>query len=97
MKKHKYTNGFLALWITIFAIGFLVSGGRFLYIQLTGHVQNVSLIDWAENVRKTSATIEAERGTILDASGNLLAFNRPVYKLYAILDEEFTGNSSSPL
>lgn len=97
MRKHKYTNRFTSIWIVLFTIGFLIIAGRFLYIQITGNVQNVSLIEWAENVRKTSVTLESERGAIMDSSGNLLAFNRPVYKMYAILSEDFSANSSKPL
>lgn len=97
MKKHEYTNRFTTLWISLFTLAFLIIAGRFLYIQITGNVQNVSLVEWAENIRKTSVTLESERGSILDSNGNLLAFNRPVYKMYAILKEDFSENSDVPL
>src|SRR5699024_3695039 len=97
MKKVKSTSVAIKIWIGIFSLIFLVLMGRYFYIQVTGEVQDVSLTEWAEEVRKMDAVLEAKRGSVLDANGNLLAFNRPVYRLYAILDEDFSKNSTEPL
>lgn len=81
----------------LFFIVFLVIAGRFLYIQITGQVHNVSLAKLAEQRRTVSYTLPAERGQIYDSNGMLLAYDRPSFKLYAILDEDFTLNEREPM
>jgi len=81
----------------LFVAVFLVLTGRFMYIQATGEVNGVSLDDWAEQKRTASYSLEAERGKILDKNGMTLAYDRPTYRMYAIIDDTFSENSEEPL
>src|SRR5699024_8879094 len=46
---------------------------------------------------ETSVVIPSERGKIYDRSGMTLAYNRPTYRLYAVVDPEYSSNSKEPL
>lgn len=81
----------------IFLLLFLFISGRFIYIQVTGEVQDVSLTDWANEKRETSIPLKAERGKIYDRSGMTLAYNRPTYRIYAIVDPEYSKNYKEPI
>lgn len=83
--------------LTIFFIAiFLLIAGRFLYIQATGEINNVSLEEWAKEKRTSSYPLKSERGRIYDSNGTTIAYDRPTYRVYAILDEEFSENAKSP-
>ncbi|GAA0460573.1 penicillin-binding protein [Alkalibacillus silvisoli] len=97
MRKVNQNGVMLLIVVVIFSIFFLTIIGRFMYIQVTGEVQSVDLIAYSENMRETQTNLPAERGKIYDRSGMVLADNRPVYNMYAILDETYTGNSSTSL
>lgn len=83
--------------ILLFAGIFLIIAGRFLYIQATGEINNVSLEKWSDKQRTTSYTLEAERGKIIGGNGMTLAYNRPAYRLYAIVDETYTQDPEEPM
>lgn len=40
--------------------------------------------------------LPSERGKIFDENGKLLAYNRPTYRVYAVLNPEMSVNSSTP-
>lgn len=82
--------------IVLFVGIFLIITGRFLYIQSVGEVNNVSLEEWAKEKRTSSYTLPAERGKIFDNNGMTLAYDRPVFRIYAILDKAYTGDSDKP-
>lgn len=84
------------LLIIGFVCLFVVLTGRFLYIQVTGEVNNVSLTAWAKEKRSSSYTLDAERGTIFDNQGVTLAYDRRTYRMYALVDETYTINSKDP-
>lgn len=96
MNKNRRTQKFTIVLIGVFVSLFLLLSGRFIYIQATGEVQEVSLNKWAEHVRGTSVVLPSERGKIFDTNGNVLAFNRPVYRVYAILNEEVSKDLEEP-
>jgi len=81
-----------SLLMVLFAVLFVIISGRFIYIQATGEVSDVSLIDWANEKRETSLVLSAERGKIFDNNGMTLAYNRPAYRLFAIIDPEYSKN-----
>lgn len=85
-----------ALYICLFASLFILLTGRFLYIQATGEIDNVSLTELAKEKRTSSYTLEAERGKIFDSVGMTLAYDRPTYRLYAIVDEAYSENLDEP-
>lgn len=68
-----------------------------MYIQVTGEVQSVDLINYAEKLRNKEEVLLAERGKIVDRNGMVLADNKPTYRLYAIVRESFSDNSPYPL
>src|SRR5690625_7737839 len=61
MKKNKSTNIVAGLLMISFIGIFLVLSGRFLYIQVSGEVNNVSLEQWAKQKRTSSYSLHAER------------------------------------
>jgi len=79
--------------ILVFVGTFLLITGRFLYIQAVGEVDDVSLEEWAKEKRTASYSLPAERGKIFDNNGMTLAYDRPTFRIYAILDEAYTGDS----
>src|SRR5699024_9336038 len=95
MKKNKKTNIMASIFMLLFLLLFLIISGRFIYIQATGEASDVSLLDWADMKRKTSIVLDADRGKIYDQNGMTLAYNRPTYRIYAILDENYSKNQPS--
>jgi len=96
MRKNKTTHMMAGVFIILFAAVFLVLTGRFIYIQATGEVNNISLEEWAEQKRTSSYSIRAERGKIYDKNGMTLAYDRPTYRVYAIIDEAYSENLEEP-
>src|SRR5699024_8129144 len=92
MKKDKKTNIMAASFMLFFLLLFLVVSGRFIYIQVTGKSNDVALNEYADSKRETSITLNAERGQIYDQEGMSLAYNRPTYRVYAVLDESYSQN-----
>src|SRR5690625_3913956 len=97
MPKNRSMNKMVSFIMLLFLFGFLAIASRFLYIQVSGEVDNVSLEHWASEIRETEMILQAERGKIFDESGKLLAYNRPMYRVYAVLDPEISTNRSTPL
>lgn len=81
----------------LFLLLFLVISGRYIYIQATGEANDVLLTEWANELRETSLVLPAERGKIYDHNGMALAYNRPTYRVYAILDPEYSVNKADPM
>ncbi|MFA1818664.1 penicillin-binding transpeptidase domain-containing protein [Virgibacillus oceani] len=96
MKKNKTTHFMAGILIILFVGVFLVLSGRFLYIQATGEVNEVSLQEWAEKQRTNSYSLDSERGIIYDKNGMTLAYDRPVYLMYAIVQEAYSTNLDNP-
>lgn len=95
--KNKKTNIMASFFMVVFLIFFLIISGRFIYIQVTGEVNDVSLEAWAKEKRETSVVLPAERGKIYDRNGMTLAYNRPTYRIYAIVDPEYSKSQKEPL
>lgn len=89
-------NKMITVIMVIFLLVFLGITGRFLYIQAAGEISDVSLHEWAKDVRETEMILPSERGKIFDENGKLLAYNRPTYRVYAVLNPEMSFNSSTP-
>src|SRR5690625_4142648 len=94
-RKNKKINIAGGNLMILFIGAFLVVTGRFLYIQASGEVANVSLSDWAKEKRTSTYYLNSERGKIFDKNGMTLAYNRLTYRLYAITDEEYTVNNKN--
>ena len=96
-KKKKQTNIMIFFYMLIFLVFFLMISGRYIYIQVTGETNDVMLTEWANELRGTSLVLPAERGKIYDNNGMTLAYNRPTYRVYAIVDPEYTVNEEEPM
>lgn len=96
MKKNAKTHFMAGILLVIFVGAFLVVTGRFVYIQVSGEVDNVKLADWAKQKRTSGYPLDSERGKIYDKNGMKLAYDRPSYRVYAILDEEYSLHSKVP-
>lgn len=79
-----------------FVILFLIVTGRFIYIQASGKVNGVSLEEWAQKKRMSTYYLHADRGKILDKNGMVLAHDRMKYRIYAIVDEDYTIDKNKP-
>lgn len=97
MEKDIKTNRTANTLIVFFVVIFLILSGRFIYIQATGEVQEVSLAELAKQKRQASGILASERGKIFDNNGMVLAFDRPTYRIYAIVDPEYSKSSATPL
>ncbi|MFB4475620.1 penicillin-binding protein, partial [Oceanobacillus caeni] len=96
MKRNKTTHFMTGMLIIFFTIIFIILTGRFMYIQATGEIDGVSLKEFAEQKRTSSYTIPAERGKIFDNNGMTLAYDMPIYRMYAIVRKEYSENSKDP-
>ncbi|WP_068672480.1 penicillin-binding protein [Oceanobacillus sp. Castelsardo] len=96
MRKNKTTHFMTGILIIFFSTIFIILAGRFMYIQATGEIDGVSLKEFAEQKRTSSYTLKAERGKIFDKNGMTLAYDMPVYRMYAIVREEYSENSDDP-
>ncbi|WLV25678.1 penicillin-binding protein [Aciduricibacillus chroicocephali] len=97
MKKNKTTHLMAGILMLCYAVVFLIITGRFVYVEATGKVSGMDLNKWAESKRTSSYTLHAERGKIFDNSGMTLAYDRPAYRVYAVLDPAYSENSDKPL
>lgn len=97
MSKKKQTNIMIFFFMLLFLLLFLLISVRYIYIQVTGQANDVLLTEWANELRETSLPLPAERGKIYDNNGMMLAYNRPMYRVYAILDPEYSANLEQPM
>lgn len=96
MKKNNRTHIMASFLLLAFSVFFLFVMGRFVYIQAKGEVNNVSLKKWAQDKREVTHTLNAERGKIFDNNGKTLAYDRSLYRIYAIVDETYSENAKEP-
>lgn len=96
MKKNSRTHMMASILLLVFSVFFLFVMGRFVYIQAKGEVNNVSLKKWAQEKREVTHTLKAERGKIFDNNEKLLAYDRALYRIYAVIDESYSENSQEP-
>src|SRR5690625_4573435 len=96
MKNNNRIHITASILLLSFAVVFLFVLGRFVYIQAKGEVNNVSLEKWAKEKREVTETLIAERGKIFDNKGKLLAYDRLLYRLYAIVDEDYSQGDQEP-
>ncbi|MGV3235301.1 penicillin-binding transpeptidase domain-containing protein [Latilactobacillus curvatus] len=85
------------LLLLIIAAIFLVFAGRFAYIAATGHIAGVDLTKRSQKKYKADSVIRAQRGTIYDSLGNVLAQDINAYSVYAVLSHDYVGPNKKPL
>ena len=72
----------------VFFVCLCILFGRYCYLALSPTVNGQDIQKFASNRNTVSKTLNAKRGTIYDASGNILAHNATSYTLIAYLDEK---------
>src|SRR5690625_229293 len=97
MGKKANSKKMIIFFFIVFAVVFVAVTGRFLYIQAKGEVNNVSLKEWAKDKREVSYPLKAERGKIYDDTGVMLAYDRPVFRIYAVIDPAHSKNKQDNL
>lgn len=95
MEKNKKPHLIAGILMLIYVVAFLVIAGRFIFIEATGEVDGIDLKKWAKDKRTSSYVISAERGKIFDNTGMTLAYDRPVYRMYAVLDPNYSKNQTT--
>lgn len=83
--KKLYMNKGAGCLMILFALLFFILLSRFFYLQVVGTVHGESLKKWADAKYNQNGVLEAMRGTIYDAHGEVLAQDVPAYKLIAVL------------
>lgn len=85
-------------WLCVVAAGlFLLFIVRFAYISIFKDVKNHDLATAAQQRYTQSRIINAQRGNIYDADGNVLARDTSRYTVYAVLDKRQKTISGKPL
>lgn len=97
MGKKANSKKMIIFFFIVFSVVFVAVTGRFLYIQAKGEVNNVSLKEWAKDKREVSYPLKAERGKIYDDTGVMLAYDRPVFRIYAVIDPAHSKNKQDNL
>src|SRR5690625_7565635 len=93
--KNKKTHVMAGILMAAFVGAFLIIIGRFLYIQVSGEVNGVSLAEWAKQKRTATYYLESERGEILDDQGMVRAYARGASRVCAILSESCSGENEA--
>lgn len=76
--------------LILFSVGlFIICALRISYVVLRGQVAGVSLAQRTEALYNGTETIHANRGQILDRSGNPLVVNSQQFDMYAILSPDY--------
>lgn len=88
MNNKKSRNKGAALLFSIFGLLFCIVFFRFVYIQSTGVAAGEVLAVKAQDKYEKSRTLTAQRGSIVDSNGNVLARDTSSYTLVAILDKK---------
>ncbi|CAM3086820.1 penicillin-binding transpeptidase domain-containing protein [Filibacter tadaridae] len=72
---------------------FFLLFGRVLYIQATGEAEGKAMASMAEAKYARESTLTADRGTISDRNGELIAADTLSYRLIAVLSEKASVDS----
>lgn len=94
--KNPNINRGAATILFVFLLLFILLFFRFLYIEVTQKVSGNEINALAEKVWTDKKVIEAQRGSILDRKGNVLAQDIPSYTIYAIVDEAYPNHVKEP-
>ncbi len=75
---------------------FFLLFGRMLFIQATGQAEGKVMAALAEAKYARESVLKADRGTIVDRNGRLIAADTLSYRLIAVLDEKASKGSKTP-
>ena len=76
---------------------FFLLFGRILFIQATGEAEGKVMASLAEAKYARESLLQADRGTIVDRNGELIAADTLSYRLIAVLSEEATPKGSKKM
>ena len=94
-KKFRFQWGAFLLFLVFAGLFFLLLA-RIVTIQATGQVEGQELAAKAAAKYSQEEVLTAERGKILDRTGEIIAEDTLSYKLVAVLDERATHNVKKP-
>lgn len=94
-KKFRFQWGAFLLFLVFAGLFFLLLA-RIVSIQATGQVEGQELAAKAAAKYSQEEVLTAERGKILDRSGEIIAEDTLSYKLVAVLDESATQKADDP-
>ncbi|WP_033543523.1 penicillin-binding transpeptidase domain-containing protein [Planococcus sp. CAU13] len=94
-KKFRFQWGAFLLFLLFAGLFFLLLA-RIVSIQATGQVEGQELAAKAAAKYSQEEVLAAERGRILDRTGEIIAEDTLSYKLVAVLDERATQKTSDP-
>ncbi|HET7580917.1 MAG TPA: penicillin-binding transpeptidase domain-containing protein [Bacillales bacterium] len=86
-RKNTNINKGAALLLIVFMLLFFALIARFGYIQITQSVNGKGLVALAKDRWTTSEKLRAQRGTIYDNKGEVLAESVPAFNVIAVLDK----------
>jgi len=87
----------LPIWVILMCLFcFVVVIGRVCYLSLSENIDGVDIQAFASNRNSITKVLPAERGTIYDVNGNVLAQTVSSYTLIAYLDESRTTDEKKP-
>ena len=87
-KQRRKTWKFPQIIFFVFFVLIFILFVRYIYLALSPTVNGINLKEFASNRNTVSRVLTAKRGTIFDATGNILAQNVTSYTLIAYLDSE---------
>ncbi|MGJ7910583.1 penicillin-binding protein [Neobacillus sp. LXY-1] len=96
IKKQPNMNVGAAILFAIFGLLFFVLIVRYYTIQITGEVGGQPLAAKAQQKYSKEGILPAQRGEILDRTGEVIAEDTVSYKLVAILDKKMTTDPKKP-
>lgn len=85
-----------AIFFILFSLLFFVLMIRFITIQYTGEAEGKELAVKAAELYLREGVLKAQRGTIYDQNGQVIAEDTDSYTLVAVLDEKLTNNKDQP-
>jgi penicillin-binding protein 2B len=96
IKKQRNMNFGAALLFFGFGLLFFVLLSRFAFIQITGEASGQVISEFTENKYIRERVIEANRGSIFDNNGEVIAEDAAAYTLVAILSNKVTLDPKKP-
>ncbi|AVL00127.1 penicillin-binding transpeptidase domain-containing protein [Pediococcus inopinatus] len=85
-------------WLFFIAIAlFVILILRFSYIAIGGTVEHINLSSQARRLYTDNKVLKAQRGSILDASGQPIAEDTSTYSVYAVLNKTQVGANKKAL
>lgn len=95
-KAHGYRFTMGRILQLVVALVFLVFVGRFLYIGISKTVQGQNLSTRTKQLYMRNQVLKANRGTIYDRNGLVIAEDSHLYTIYAILDKSSINYKNKP-